>query len=170
MKYDILDRYTHTAIVTAEIDCPEDAPTQIKLGFAVQCAYLSGSNLSGADLSGTYLAGANLSDAIGLPSAPVVPHIDNAILAAIEAGGTLDMADWHANDNPCGTTHCRAGWAVHLAGEAGYKLEQQLGPNAAGALIYAASRPGQPVPDFYAPNKAAMASIRSDADHAGEPS
>jgi hypothetical protein len=31
------------------------------------------------------------------------------------------------------------------------------------ALIYAASRPGIPIPDFFANNKAAMDSIRADA-------
>lgn len=31
------------------------------------------------------------------------------------------MGDWHS----CDTTHCWAGWIVHLAGEEGYKLEKQ---------------------------------------------
>ena len=36
-------------------------------------------------------------------------------LKAIEDGGKLDMSTWHR----CGTTHCRAGWAITLAGAAG---------------------------------------------------
>ncbi len=42
------------------------------------------------------------------------------------------MGRWHT----CGTTHCRAGWAVHLAGEAGYALERFHGSLLAGQLIY----------------------------------
>lgn len=81
-------------------------------------------------------------------------------MAAFETQGcALDMGDWHA----CKTTHCRAGWAINLAGEAGYKLESLVGSCAAGALIYAKSRPGKPVPDFFASTKAAMADIRECA-------
>ena len=90
---------------------------------------------------------------------PVIPNIDTSILVAIEAGGSLDMKAWHT----CQTTHCRAGWAITLAGEAGAKLEAEMGPAAAGALIYAASRPDQPVPDFYATDADAMADLRACA-------
>jgi hypothetical protein len=92
-----------------------------------------------------------------------VPEIDAQILCAIgEAGQDLEMGNWHGK-SPCGTTHCRAGWAITLAGEAGRKLEQVFGPSTAGALIYALSRPDKPVPDFYADNFAAMESIVNDA-------
>jgi hypothetical protein len=33
----------------------------------------------------------------------------------------LKMNKWH-----CGTSHCIAGWAVHLEGEAGYALEKEV--------------------------------------------
>lgn len=79
--------------------------------------------------------------------------------AAIEAGGTLDMGSWHA----CETTHCRAGWAITLAGEAGAKLESEVGPAAAGALIYAKSCPDKPIPNFYASTKDALADIKARA-------
>jgi hypothetical protein len=95
---------------------------------------------------------------LGFPI-PTVDDIDRRILAAIEAGGTLDMCAWHT----CGTTHCRAGWAIHLAGDAGYELEKAVGPSAAGALIYAASRPGMAVPDFYASSEDALRDIRERA-------
>jgi hypothetical protein len=49
------------------------------------------------------------------------------------------MQTWHS----CNTTHCRAGWAVHLAGEAGYALERFHGPLLAGQLIYRES--GYPI-------------------------
>jgi hypothetical protein len=109
-------------------------------------ADLSGADLRGADLSDADLSDADLSGADGLPDAPVVPNIDAAILAAVEAGGTLRMSSWHT----CGTSHCRGGWAVHLAGDAGYALERKFGTNVAATLIYAASRPGVPVPSFSA--------------------
>lgn len=86
-----------------------------------------------------------------------IPDIDRAILAAAERDG-LNMSRWH-----CGTTHCRAGWAVHLAGKAGYALEDRLGPAAAGALIYEASRPGVPRPDFYCDRETALADLRKCA-------
>lgn len=91
---------------------------------------------------------------------PVVPDIDRHILAKAESG-LLTMSDWH-----CGSSHCRAGWAVHLAGEAGYALEKRFGPGVAGMLIYAASRPGKAVPDFDCEDDEAIASLRADAAEA----
>ena len=90
---------------------------------------------------------------------PCVEHLDQQILAALKAGGTLEMAGWHG----CGTTHCRAGWAITLAGDAGQLLEAQLGPNTAAALIYHVS--AGYVPDFFATNADALADITA---HAGE--
>lgn len=108
--------------------------------------------LENAVRAGANLSRAYLSRARGLPVAPVVKDLDAAIVAAIQAGGRLEMKTWHT----CQTTHCLAGWAIVLAGEAGAELEKELGPNVAGALIYAASRPGVPVPNFYASNNKAM--------------
>lgn len=42
------------------------------------------------------------------------------------------MGEWHS----CKTTHCRAGWVIHLAGEAGYKAEDFYGTYLAAQLIY----------------------------------
>jgi hypothetical protein len=42
------------------------------------------------------------------------------------------MGSWHS----CNTTHCRAGWVVHLAGEAGYALERFHNTPLAAQLIY----------------------------------
>ena len=89
-----------------------------------------------------------------------MPDIDATILDAVRRKDcALNMQAWHT----CDTTHCRAGWAIHLAGDAGYALEKRYGPDAAGALIYAASRPGKPVPDFYCEDDAAMADIEACA-------
>ncbi len=122
-------------------------------------ANLSWVNLSGSDLFGLNLSRSDLSGANGLPEVAPVENLDAKILAAIQSGGALDMGDWHT----CATTHCRAGWAVVLAGAKGVELENQLGSNAAGALIYAASRPGKAVPDFFATAENAMKSIQEDA-------
>lgn len=145
------DRY----VIRRAIAAKTDLSAAELAGFCLTGVDLSGLDLSGANLCQATLCGANLSGATLPPDVPIIPDIDKAILAAIEAGGTLEMGDWHK----CDTTHCRAGWAVHLAGNPGYGLERQFGTSAAGALIYAASRPDMPVPDFYASNEAAMADL-----------
>jgi len=136
-------------------------------GAIISGAYLSSVNLSSVNLTGVDLTGTNLIGAIltgaDLTGAhlrgneiPIVPDLDAAIHAQVYgagAPGTLDMASWHT----CETTHCRAGWAIHLAGEAGRKLENVIGSCAAGALIYHAST-GR-VPDFFASSSDALADI-----------
>lgn len=47
----------------------------------------------------------------------------------------LIMNGWHNESGRCGTAHCIAGWAVHLEGKAGYDLEDEVGPETAGALL-----------------------------------
>ncbi len=125
-------------------------------------ADLSGATLRDATLRGATLSRADLSGAIGLPPAPAIPNIDAAILAKIDAGGVLDMARWHT----CETTHCRAGWAVHLAGEAGAALEREYSTNVAAALIYAASRPNKRIPNWYATDAEALEDLRACAAEA----
>ena len=159
-------------------------------GTNLACADLAGANLAGADLAGAYLAGAlNVPSGVSQqsprepyervasladyqasaeryrqrhPDVPVVPRLDRRILESIESGkGALDMSEWHT----CSTTHCRAGWAVHLAGKAGYDLEEHRGPDMAGHMIYMAST-GRSA-HFYATNEQAMSDIRrraSDGD------
>jgi hypothetical protein len=120
-------------------------------------ANLINANLVSADLSGVNLYGANIFDAdfgVRYKDAPVVPRLDSQILERIESGqGKLDMDTWHT----CETTHCRAGWAVVLAGDAGHKLEEKIGTAAAGALIY--HRSTGRVPNFFANNEDALADI-----------
>src|SRR5580700_1534944 len=140
-------------------------------------ANLAGANLADANLARAYLAGAYLADAnlagslkIDPSEIPVIPNIDDTILAAIESGGVLDMNDWHGEGGWCGTTHCRAGWAIHLGGEKGKALQDKLGPNVAGTLIYEASRPGQPAPWFFDSTEGALADLRKCAkEQRGEP-
>jgi hypothetical protein len=91
---------------------------------------------------------------------PVIPNIDAAILAAVRTpGNCLDMVSWHT----CATAHCRAGWAIELAGDAGRKLEEAVGAAAAGILIYAASRPEKPIPNFYCTDEEALADLELSA-------
>jgi hypothetical protein len=95
---------------------------------------------------------------------PVIPKIDAVILAEIENGGILDMTSWHGpKEHWCGTTHCRAGWAIHCAGKKGKALQDRFGPQIAGTLIYHASRPGIPAPHFFASDENALADIRKCA-------
>ena len=67
MKYDILNRFSGAVQFSAEIEW-DDAPTLLKIGFAVEAAVkakasLRGANLRGADLNGSDLSGAGLSHA-----------------------------------------------------------------------------------------------------------
>jgi len=136
------------------------------VGADLRGAYLGDADLGGADLrdadlvgaylGGAYLGGADLRDA-KLPYAPKIENIDSRILAAIESGGSLNMGQWHS----CETTHCRAGWAIHLTGEAGKVLEDQIGSANAAVLIYMASRGS--FPNFYADDATAMADIKACA-------
>ncbi len=73
--------------------------------------------------------------------------------------GALNMGQWH-----CGSTHCRSGWAITLAGRPGASLERLLGPALAGALIY--HRSTGHIPNFYADNETARADIVARADEA----
>ena len=127
--------------------------------------------LRAVDCGGSYVAGqalvalaplvasgdAEAKTVVKAAGVPVVVGLDRKILAAVEAGGELKMDTWHE----CATTHCRAGWAITLAGEAGRLLEERYGPAVAGSLIYAAST-GQ-VPDFYASDEEALADVQACA-------
>ena len=70
------------------------------------------------------------------------------------------MGSWHS----CNTTHCRAGWVVHLAGEAGYALERFHNTALAAQLIYRES--GTPVSPvrFYETNEEALADMKRLAE------
>lgn len=69
------------------------------------------------------------------PQIPVIPDIHKRIYERVSQPNALDMSDWHS----CETTHCRAGWVVHLAGDAGYALEKFHNTELAAVLIYRAS-------------------------------
>jgi hypothetical protein len=156
-------------------------------------ANLAGANLARANLAGAYLAGArNIPeipevadpatpykravtdeereqrrlDRMAMfrarnPDVPVIDKLDAKILAAVtKGGGQLNMGSWHS----CETMHCRAGWAIHLAGKDGYALEQRYGSHHAGRMLYIAAT-GR-VPHFFAPNDVALEDIRRCAAEA----
>ena len=66
------------------------------------------------------------------------------------------MNDWHT----CDTKHCRAGWVVHLAGDAGYALEKQTSTLFAAMQIYKASGYKISPCRFFDSNDDAMADMK----------
>jgi len=166
MQFEIRNRWTGAVQFTAEIDATYDTPRRVKIGLAVKWARRTGADLRGADLSGAVLRDADLSGAVlrGADWIPVIPNIHTAVYAAASQDGALDMGNWHTNGF-CGTTHCRAGWVTHLAGDAGRVMDALMGTSAAAALIYAKSDPKlERVPNFYASNSDALADMKRLAD------
>ena len=93
---------------------------------------------------------------------PKIPNIHQAVYAAASHPKALAMGDWHT----CDTTHCRAGWVVHLAGEAGYALERFFNTELAAMKIYDASSdlPKVSPVRFYDGKEAALADMKRMAD------
>ena len=152
-------------------------------------AYLAGAYLADAYLADADLAGANLADAKNVPETngseaaeeriedrkeryakraakfrernpdvPVIESLDAKILGVLDSGaGRLNMSAWHT----CETTHCMAGWAIHLAGEPGHALEAKYGPHIAGRMIFTAST-GH-TPHFFASDEQALIDLRERA-------
>ena len=193
-KFEVMSRRTNKVQFTAEIDVTENMLPRVKLGLAVRWArknyavlsdadlsgaVLRGADLRGADLRGAVLRGADLrgadlrgavlSDAdlrgAVLNDCPVkIENIHQQVYAAASKESALDMRAWHA-DGYCGTTHCRAGWVTHLAGEGGRALEFAMGTPAAASMIYLASDPNiEKMPNFYASNATALEDMKACAE------
>jgi len=123
-------------------------------GADLRGANLRGANLREANLRGANLREANLRGAI-LPTTFKIDNLHKKMWDVIsKEKNTLAMGNWHT----CETTHCRAGWAITLGGEAGKVLEEIYGPEVAGTLIYQNST-GM-VPDFFATNDDAYEDIK----------
>ena len=117
-------------------------------------AVLTGADLTGADLTGAVLRDADL-------KIPTIKNIHQTIYQAASQEGALNMKDWHT----CDTTHCRAGWVVTLAGEAGEKLEQETSTATAAYLIYRKSDPNTSFAiNFYDTDKAALFEMKRLAE------
>jgi hypothetical protein len=91
---------------------------------------------------------------------PVIADIHKAVYAVVQNPGALNMSTWHS----CDTTHCRAGWVVHLAGEAGYDLERRTSALFAAQQIYKASGYEISPCRFFDDNEKAMADMRRLAE------
>jgi len=181
MKFEIKKRFSGDVMFSCELIAEIAVKSYgLQLGFAVKKAIEAGADLARANLAGANnVPETNGSDAANaeepgdraerqgqraakfrerFPDVPVVDQLDAKILAAVESGaGRLDMSAWHT----CKTTHCRAGWAVALAGNAGQALESRYGTEDAGRRIYLASA-GR-CPWFFDSNERALADIRAQA-------
>ena len=124
-------------------------------------ADLSDTDLSRANLSGANLSGANLSGT-KFPEMMAVENLFSKIKEAVGDGNGLEMASWHT----CETTHCIAGWAIHLAGDAGRVVASLLGSSVAGALIIrdSCSYLEGKTPNFYASNEEGLNFINECAE------
>ena len=72
----------------------------------------------------------------------------------------MDMGNWHK----CEQTHCRGGWVVTLAGEAGAKLEWFHNSELAAMLIYYESGYHINPARFYDSNAVALADMKRLAE------
>jgi hypothetical protein len=87
----------------------------------------------------------------------VIENIHQKILEATSNPNSLSMDDWHT----CDTTHCRAGWAVVLAGEKGKELEKKTSTLFAAMQIFKASSDIRVFPTrFFETNEVAMKDIK----------
>lgn len=94
------------------------------------------------------------------PDVPVVDWIDRRLRDELQSGrGFLDAAGIRhgIRRDPRGSRHDRAGWAVHLAGDAGIGLEEEWGTEVAAGMIYRASAGF--VPNFQAEGGWTMSDI-----------
>ena len=154
IKHKITGETLYTAIA-------KDGET-LTVRSAIEMAVSDGSNLIGSDLIGADERGSTLIGA-KMEDTPIIQNIHAVVYAAASVPGALNMNNWH-----CGTTHCRAGWVVTLAGEAGRILEGKIGTPAAAMAIYMASDPArwenEPLPDFYCSNSEALTDMKRMAE------
>ncbi len=102
---------------------------------------------------------------------PKIENIHTEILKAVSNPKALNMGDWHPNIQinddgaHCGTTHCRAGWVVALAGKPGRDLELKTSTLFAAMQIYkASSKIRVSPPRFFESNDVALADMKKCAD------
>jgi hypothetical protein len=91
---------------------------------------------------------------------PVIVDIHRKVYKAASKAGALNMDNWHT----CEKKHCRAGWIVHLAGEAGYALEQRFDTVSAAMRIYEASGYDISPCRFFDDNETALADMKKLAE------
>lgn len=87
---------------------------------------------------------------------PIIKNLHQEVYKAASQKDALKMDVWHT----CETTHCRAGWVVHLAGEAGRNLEKATSTVFAAMQIYHKSSPiTVSPPRFFEGNEKALADM-----------
>lgn len=136
MKHEFRHRFTDAVLHTEEV--PDDVPNVLRV--ALEQAAIRGRPAEELrdlrDATESKLEDDDIENAERKLLQRLIEAIDRELLAPL---ARANMRDWHL-DGECGTTHCRAGWAIHLAGKAGYELERELGSaERAGAQIYMAS-------------------------------
>ena len=104
-------------------------------GSDLQGADLQGADLQNTDLRGADLRGAELRDAnFREAKFDFIPGSEELLKKVAEHAlakeDSLKMDVWHT----CDTTHCIAGWAIHLHPE-GKDLERKHGSGVAGLLL-----------------------------------
>lgn len=99
---------------------------------------------------------------LGPPPVPVIPNIHQTVYIAASNPEALAMENVHT----CEKTHCRGGWVVTLAGEAGRALEAFYNWELAALLIYDASDPNFKINParFYDSNEDALADMKRLAE------
>jgi hypothetical protein len=91
---------------------------------------------------------------------PIVKDLNIKVLDAVTPTGALNMGEWHT----CNTTHCWAGWIVHLAGKEGYDLEEKTSTEfAAKALFKQSTGKSIDTKNFHTDNETAMEKIKEFA-------
>lgn len=91
---------------------------------------------------------------------PSIIDIHRRVYEAASQPDALNMKVWHY----CETTHCRAGWVVTLAGQAGRELEEQTSTPLAAMLIYKASGYEISPARFFDSNEDALADMKRLAE------
>ena len=90
-----------------------------------------------------------------------VEGIHTAVNKAVNED-TLNMTNWHSK---CGTTHCRSGWAITLAGVEAKRLEALTNSMFAGMVVFALSSDITLNPQrFYDSKQNALQHIEACAD------
>ena len=91
---------------------------------------------------------------------PAIENIHQKVFDAVSQPGALEMGAFHT----CETTHCRAGWVIHLAGKAGYDLEKATSPEFAAMQIYKKSGYEISPARFYDSNEIALEDMKRLAE------
>lgn len=88
---------------------------------------------------------------------PVIPDLDVRIAKiVVDNPSSLDMGKWHT----CQTTHCIAGWAIHLLGDPELEsLEFLCSPGLLAMALFDAA--GIWVPDFYTTDRRGLSELRA---------